>query len=85
MKKLAVTGLLTFLLGILLSIAPVAVQAQCSMCATQVESARVDKEGYDASGLNKGILMLMTVPYILVGVVGFIWYRHSQTKKKSRV
>lgn len=81
MKKAVTTGLLTLLLGLLLVAAPFAVQAQCSMCATQVESARGDKEAYDASGLNKGILMLMTVPYVLVGVVGFIWYRNSQAKK----
>ena len=82
MKKAAITGLFTFLLGLLMSFAPLTVQAQCSMCKTQVESARGNKEDYDASGLNKGILMLMTVPYVLMGVVGFIWYRHSQAKKK---
>lgn len=83
MKKAAITGLFTFLLGLLLCIAPIAAQAQCSMCKTQVESARGDKDEYDASGLNKGILMLMTVPYVLMGVVGFIWYRHSQAKKQG--
>jgi hypothetical protein len=82
MKKAAITGLFTLLLGVLLSFAPQLAQAQCSMCKTQVESARGNKEDYDASGLNKGILMLMTVPYVLMGVVGFIWYRHSKGKGK---
>ena len=82
MKKAAITGIFVFVLGLLLSIAPLTAQAQCSMCKTQVESARGDKEDYDASGLNKGILMLMTVPYVLMSVVGFIWYRHSKAKSK---
>lgn len=83
MKKAAATTLFTFLFSLFMSFAPVSVQAQCSMCKTQVESARGDKDEYDASGLNKGILMLMTVPYVLMGVIGFIWYRHSQAKKQS--
>lgn len=83
MKKAAATGLFTFLLGLFLCVLPVATQAQCAMCKTQVESARGDKDEYDASGLNKGILMLMTVPYVLMGVVGFIWFRHSKAKKQG--
>ncbi|GAA3949207.1 hypothetical protein GCM10022406_33810 [Hymenobacter algoricola] len=68
-------------LSVLLSLAPLAASAQCSMCKTQVESARDENGDYDTSGLNSGILYLMTVPYILIGTVGYFWYRHSHQKK----
>ncbi|WP_232066397.1 MULTISPECIES: hypothetical protein [Hymenobacter] len=64
--------------------APRSVQAQCTMCKTQVEASRTDKEGYDTSGLNKGILYLMTIPYLLIGTVGFWWYRNNKKKKLAQ-
>lgn len=66
------------------SVAPRPAQAQCTMCKTQVEASRTDKEGYDTSGLNKGILYLMTIPYLLIGTVGFWWYRNNRKKKLAR-
>lgn len=83
MKKLLYSGLLTVVLALLLSALPQQVWAQCTMCKTQVESARQDKDGYDTTGLNKGILYLMTIPYVLIGTVGYFWYRHSQKQKKA--
>ncbi|MDU0371128.1 hypothetical protein ACFPAF_12030 [Hymenobacter endophyticus] len=83
MKKTVVGGLLTMLIAALLSVLPLSVQAQCTMCKTQVEASRQEKDGYDTTGLNKGILYLMTIPYVLIGTVGFFWYRHSQQQKKK--
>ncbi|WP_400193879.1 hypothetical protein [Hymenobacter sp. B81] len=59
--------------------------AQCAMCKTNVESGResAQDEGYDFSGLNSGILYLMAVPYVLIGSVGYFWYRNSQRKKQQ--
>lgn len=51
------------------------------MCKTQVEAARTDKEGYDFSGLNKGILYMAAIPYLLMGAVGYFWYRNTHAKK----
>ncbi|MBX0290752.1 hypothetical protein K3G63_09905 [Hymenobacter sp. HSC-4F20] len=82
MKKIVLTGVMTLLLGMLLTALPLSVQAQCTMCKTQVEASRQEKDGYDTTGLNKGILYLMTIPYVLIGTVGYFWYRHSQQKKK---
>ncbi|WP_460614187.1 hypothetical protein [Hymenobacter seoulensis] len=83
MKKILCSGMLALLLGVLLSALPLSVQAQCTMCKTQVEASRQEKDGYDTTGLNKGILYLMTIPYVLIGTVGYFWYRHSQQKKKA--
>lgn len=84
MKKLFVTSVFALLLGVLFSLAPSPVAAQCTMCKTQVESARSEKDGYDFSGLNKGILYMAAIPYLLVGAVGYFWYRNAKAKKPAR-
>lgn len=59
--------------------------SQCPMCKTALTSAR--KEGvnkYDrqvGNGINKGILFLMSVPYVLVAGAGFAFYKSNQKKK----
>lgn len=83
MKNKVWNGLAVLLLGLLLSMAPLATQAQCTMCKTQVEASRQEKDGYDTTGLNKGILYLMAIPYVLMGTVGYFWYRNSQKRKAS--
>ena len=84
MKKTLATALFALLLSLLFSLAPRPAAAQCTMCKTQVESARKDKEGYDPSGLNKGILYMAAIPYLLIGTVGYFWYRNSKAKKPIR-
>jgi len=81
MKKSVFAGVLMFLLGSLLSLMPLTASAQCSLCSSQVESARTEKDAQDFSGLNTGILYLMTIPYLLIGAVGFFWYRHAHQRK----
>lgn len=54
----------------------------CIMCKAQVgESKDQDEAKLVGTSLNAGILYLMAIPYLLVGTVGFIWYRNN--KKKS--
>lgn len=80
MKKTFFAASFALLLGVLLSLAPLAVRAQCVMCKSQVEAARQERDDYDVAGLNKGIVYMMTVPYILIGAVGFFWYRRTHPK-----
>ncbi|MFZ4056747.1 MAG: hypothetical protein ACOYKE_01350 [Ferruginibacter sp.] len=47
------------------------VEAQCSLC-TKTAQQMGEKP---AMGLNQGILYLMGIPYILVGVVAFKWWK----------
>lgn len=84
MKKLAIHTVVTLLLGVLLVLAPRMVSAQCSMCKTQVEAARTEKDAFDPSGLNKGILYMAAVPYLLIGVVGYFWYRNTHSRKLAK-
>ncbi|HLT33715.1 MAG TPA: hypothetical protein VKZ98_08000 [Aquaticitalea sp.] len=54
------------------------VNAQCAMCRAVLES----EEGQTtAVGVNNGIVYLMSVPYILVGGLGFMIYWKYFRKK----
>ena len=55
--------------------------AQCPMCKTAVESAMKDKNNMKGRGLNKGILYLLSMPYLALGIVGVVWYRNSKKKQ----
>jgi hypothetical protein len=84
MKKTFFAATFALLLGVLLSLAPLAARAQCVMCKSQVESARQENDEYDVAGLNKGIVYMMAVPYILMGAVGYVWYRRTHPKAAKK-
>ncbi len=84
MKKTFFASIFALMLGVLLSLAPLAVSAQCVMCKTQVESARQENDEYDVAGLNKGIVYMMTIPYLLMGSVGYFWYRRTHPKAAKK-
>lgn len=51
--------------------------AQCPMCRMSAES-NLKEGGSAGAGLNKGILYMLSLPYLLVGTLGFIWYRNRK-------
>lgn len=70
MKKLIII-LILFLIVVL------PIEAQCAMCRAVLES----EEGQaTAEGINKGIVYLMIIPYVLIGGLGFFIYRALKTK-----
>ena len=73
-------GLAALALAFVLGLAPLVSGAQCIMCKAQVEAAKAERDDYDVTGLNKGIVYMMTVPYLLMGAVGFFWYRRTHPK-----
>jgi hypothetical protein len=61
-----------YLSFILFLITPIDLEAQCSMCRAVLES----EEGQQtAKGINNGIVYLMAIPYVLVGIVGYVVFR----------
>ena len=72
----------TALLALGLLVLPVVANAQCAMCKATVET-NAEGGGVEAEGLNAGIVYLMAMPYVMMGTVGFFWYR--STKKKRAV
>ena len=52
--------------------------AQCAMCRASVENNASNGDTALASSLNSGILYLFFTPYLLIGVIGFLWYYNSK-------
>lgn len=59
-------------------------EAQCAMCKATAES-NAQGGGGIASGLNEGIIWLMFFPYLLLGGVALLWYRHNKKTKNQAV
>jgi len=68
--------------SILLVSSPATVEAQCPMCRMAAES-NLNQGGTAGKGLNKGILMLLSMPYVLVGGVAFVWYRNRRKEEEG--
>ncbi|MHA8053148.1 hypothetical protein [Aquirufa sp. Wall-65K1] len=59
--------------------------AQCAMCRTTVESSISNGRTNIATGLNTGILYLLSAPYLLVGAIAFLWFRQSKKEQQERI
>lgn len=68
-------GLLFFLFSFFFSLTA---SAQCAMCRASLESNGDTKQ---AEAVNDGIVYLMALPYILVGLLGFIIYKMYVKRK----
>lgn len=60
--------------------------AQCAMCQASIESSESSQATFKqrAKGLNSGILYLMCIPYLLAGIIGFVWYRSSKKERDRK-
>lgn len=58
-------------------------QAQCPMCKAAVESSMNDKNNTKGKGLNRGILYLLAMPYLLAGVTGAGYYYRYKKRKRN--
>jgi hypothetical protein len=47
------------------------------MCRIAAES-NLENGGSEGKGLNLGILYMLATPYLLVGTIGFIWWRNRR-------
>ena len=61
-----------------------AAMAQCAMCRATVENNVSNGDTSIGAGLNFGILYLFVMPYLVIGVVGFLWYRKSKVDAKKQ-
>ena len=58
--------------------------AQCAMCRGSVESSMGNGRNNVGVGLNTGIMFLFVMPYLLVGIIGYLWYRNSKRAQQDR-
>jgi hypothetical protein len=68
-----------FLLILLLVVVNFDALAQCPMCKMAAESNLKDG-GTAGKGLNAGILMLLGMPYWIVGGIAYVWWRNRKKK-----
>ncbi len=64
----------------LLTFAQTNIIAQCSMCQATAESSR-DAGSTNSEGINKGVMYLFFTPYLIIGTVGYFWWR---ARKKAQ-
>ena len=58
--------------------------AQCAMCRGSVESSMGNGRNNVGVGLNTGIVYLFVMPYLIVAVMGYLWYRNSKKNQQER-
>ncbi|GAA5022951.1 hypothetical protein GCM10011506_05430 [Marivirga lumbricoides] len=75
MKKFFFTSIAFIILGLN------QLSAQCAMCRATVENNVNNGEAGIAPGLNYGILYLFAAPYLLIMIIGFLWYKKSKKSK----
>lgn len=52
---------------------------QCPMCRMSVESNMQNSGGQSIGNtINTGILYMLGMPYLLVGTLGYIWYKNKK-------
>jgi len=61
------------LVFLLLVMADQAMWGQCVMCKAVAEDSAA--EGAVGRGINQGILYIMAVPYLLIGIFGYLVYK----------
>ncbi|MFK8054695.1 MAG: hypothetical protein AB8F78_01135 [Saprospiraceae bacterium] len=64
-------------LSIAFFVLPSEMIAQCPMCKMSMES-NLQSGGTAGQGLNKGILYLFTLPYVIIGGLGYYWYKNQR-------
>lgn len=80
MKRLLI---LIFSLTLLWSCASQEASAQCAMCKASVE-ANYKGGGKSARGLNAGILYMLVMPYLLVGTIGYIYWKNKKKQQHDQ-
>jgi L-lactate permease len=62
------------ILMLFMALATLTAEAQCSLC-TKTAQQLGEKP---AEGMNSGILYLMATPFVLIGFIGYRWWKGNQ-------
>lgn len=68
----------SLILGICVFLIGIPSNAQCAMCRAALGG---DSNIKKAEAVNDGIVYLMVIPYLLVGIIGYLIYRMYSKKK----
>lgn len=69
---------------ILLCITMISVEsyAQCPMCRAAAET-NLAQGGTEGKGLNTGILYMLSLPYLLIATIGYLWWRNRKEESQA--
>ena len=70
-------NLIVLLLLVCFSVLSTDLLGQCPMCKMAAET-NLKNGGTAAQGLNMGIIYLLVFPYILMGTVGYLWWKNRR-------
>jgi len=70
------------LLLLVLVIAATDVAAQCAMCRSTLENNYASGNPGIAAGINTGILYLLSMPYLAVLIIGYLWFKSTRNAQK---
>ena len=76
------TGRLALIL-ILLTTSSESLLAQCAMCRSTLENNYSNGNPVIAAGINTGILYLLSMPYLAIIIIGYLWYKSSKNASKK--
>ena len=57
--------------------------AQCAMCRSTIENNYSNGDPGIAAGINTGILYLLSMPYLAIIIIGYLWYKSSKNASKK--
>lgn len=77
MKK----GIILILVFVLVALVSTDMWAQCPMCRAAAET-NLANGGTEGKGLNKGILYMLAMPYLLIATIGFLWWKNRRDKSE---
>ena len=80
-RRILTSLALVFVLG---TVVVPAAMAQCPMCKISAES-NLNNGGSAGKGLNKGILYLFATPYLIIGGIGYVWYRNRKQSREEEL
>jgi hypothetical protein len=72
----------TFGIALLLIVMNTDAKAQCAMCKATAETS-TGAGSKDLAGINRGIIYLLSAPYVLTMIVGGIWYYQRKKGQKA--
>ncbi len=58
--------------------------SQCAMCRTQIVNNVSHGDTALAAGLNFGIMYLFFAPYLIIGIVAFLWFRTAKINERKK-
>ena len=58
--------------------------AQCPMCKMSLAS-NLHNGGAQGKGMNMGIFLLLSTPYLLVGGLAFVWWRNRKKPEEQEM